>query len=355
MVYPGRKLKKILLILGITGAVYGGIQYLLPLVVPFLFAYAAALGLRPSVRFWEHRLQWSIKGKVFRIPPSAIGAVELVLLLGGLAGLLYIGGSRLLMQLEQFAAAIPQGLVWLDGKLTGICRGVEQKMGLRDDVLVDLVREAIRDLGVILRQSSMPTLMNNSVNVVSGLAELLIMAVIFFLATLMFLAEMDEIRERKNRSLFHREFALIGKRLVNVGSAWLKTELVIISVTSCLCTLGCFLTGHAYALLVGVGIGFLDALPFVGAGAVLIPWGVICLFQRQWMNGGILLALYVICYFVRQVLEAKLMGNRVGLSPVETLVSMYVGLNLFGLSGVLLGPIGLLVIEDLVDLYWECN
>ena len=41
MVYPGRKLKKILLILGITGAVYGGIRYLLPLVVPFLFAYAA--------------------------------------------------------------------------------------------------------------------------------------------------------------------------------------------------------------------------------------------------------------------------------------------------------------------------
>lgn len=36
---PGKKLKKIFLILGITGAVYGGFKYLLPLVVPFLCAY----------------------------------------------------------------------------------------------------------------------------------------------------------------------------------------------------------------------------------------------------------------------------------------------------------------------------
>ena len=44
---PGKKLKKIFLILGITGAVYGGFKYLLPLVVPFLCAYLAALWMGP--------------------------------------------------------------------------------------------------------------------------------------------------------------------------------------------------------------------------------------------------------------------------------------------------------------------
>ena len=51
MVSPEKKLKKFLLILGITGAVYGAFRYLLPLVVPFLCAYGTALFLRPSVRF----------------------------------------------------------------------------------------------------------------------------------------------------------------------------------------------------------------------------------------------------------------------------------------------------------------
>ena len=49
MVSPEKKLKKFLLILGITGAVYGAFRYLLPLVVPFLCAYGTALFLRPSV------------------------------------------------------------------------------------------------------------------------------------------------------------------------------------------------------------------------------------------------------------------------------------------------------------------
>ena len=49
------------------------------------------------------------------------------------------------------------------------------------------------------------------------------------------------------------------------------------------------------------------------------------------------------------------MGGKVGLSALETLISMYVGLKLFGIAGFLLGPMGLLIIEDFVDLYWQEN
>ena len=42
------------------------------------------------------------------------------------------------------------------------------------------------------------------------------------------------------------------------------------------------------------------------------------------------------------------MGNQVGLTSLETLISMYAGLKLFGIFGLFLGPIGLLLIEDLV-------
>jgi predicted PurR-regulated permease PerM len=50
-------------------------------------------------------------------------------------------------------------------------------------------------------------------------------------------------------------------------------------------------------------------------------------------------------------MEAKIMGGKVGLTPLETLVAMYVGLQLFGILGFILGPIGLLIIEDIVELY----
>lgn len=353
MVNPGRKLKKILLILGIAGAVYGGFKILLPLVIPFLLAYGTALWLRPSVRYFEKRYRWKWFGRTWKLSAGVIGAVEMSLILGILAGLVYFGGAYLTRQLERLVEAVPQMLSWLDVRLTGVCRGIEQNLGLRPEYLVNGVREMLQEIGSAVRDAFMPAIMNNSVAVITKLIEAIVLLILFFIATLMFLQEMDEIRERKNRSMFHREFALIGRRLVLVGSAWIKAEAVIVLVTSALCTLGLLLIGSSYALVFGIGIGVLDALPLFGSGVVLIPWGIFLIMQKRWMAGMVLLAVYVLCYFLRQTLEAKLMGDMVGLSPVETLVSMYVGLRLFGIAGFLLGPIGLLMIGDLVELYWS--
>ena len=71
--------------------------------------------------------------------------------------------------------------------------------------------------------------------------------------------------------------------------------------------------------------------------------------KRKWVRGLVLLGLYFACYLIREFLEAKMMGDQVGLSPLETLISIYVGLQLFGVLGLFLGPVGLLLIEDLVE------
>lgn len=282
-----------------------------------------------------------------------IGAVELLGILLAVIGVGYVGGSFLFSQMKALTDVLPKWLSWLDVKLTGFCRGTARVLGLRDDYLVAIVRGMIRDLGEAIKQASMPAIMNNSMSVLKQGIGLIVVLVIFVIATLMFLREMEEIRERKSASMFHREFSIIGRRLVSVGSAWLKSEMVIISVTAALCTIALFLIGNDYALLLGFGIGLVDALPFLGAGVILIPWALVLLIQKQWLKGILFLGLYIVCYFLRQILEARIMGNCMGLTPLETLASMYVGLQLFGISGFLLGPVGLLMIEDLVDLYWK--
>ncbi len=124
MVNPGKKLKKILLILGITAAVYGGFRYLLPLVVPFLCAYGTALCLRPSVRYWERRICWKFRGKERHLPASVIGSVEIVLVLVILMGIFYLVSARLFSQAQRLTGGLLQSMVWLDEILTGLCRRV---------------------------------------------------------------------------------------------------------------------------------------------------------------------------------------------------------------------------------------
>lgn len=345
---PDKKLKKIVLIMGITGAVYGSFRYLLPLVVPFLFAYIIAWVLRPSAVWIAARCRIRIRGKYRGIPVGIIGIVELVLLLGIILTGTYFGGRKLCAEAGLLVERIPVWVAGLDGWLTGLCREMEQFLCLQPNCLVVLMREMLRDLLISLKNMAMPYLMTNSVTLFRFGIQISVISVILFVAVSLFLQEMEQWKKRCSQSVFSQEFALVGRRLRVVGNAFLKTQGTIMLLTTIICTIGFWILGNPYYILTGIGIGLLDALPIFGTGTVLIPWGIVLLFQRQWWQGMMVLGLYILCYFLREVLEAKMMGDRVGLSPLETLMAMYVGLKLFGLVGFLLGPMGLLLIEDLI-------
>lgn len=350
---PEKKLKKILLIMGIAGAVYGGFRYLLPLVIPFLAAFWTALWLRPSARFLERRLFLRIGGKERHAPAWFFGGVQLLLLLLGLFGLLYLGGGLLVSQLCRLFGRLPEWLSGLDFWLTGALLRLEGSLGLADRSLVELGQEAVEELRGLLKAATMPALMSNSLTAAGKAAEVLVFLFLYFVGVILCLQEMEELREKRSRSLFHREISLLSRRLSDVGNAWLRTQLFLMGAMSLLCVLALFLIKNPYSLLLGVGIGVLDALPIFGAGAVLIPWFLMLFAGKQWGKGIVILALYLVCYFLRQFTETKVMGNRVGLSALETLISMYAGLRLFGAAGFLLGPMGLLIIQDLTRVYGE--
>ena len=92
---PGKKLKKLLIITGTTGAVYAGFKYLLPLVAPFFVGYILALLLRPSARFLSYRIRITVKGKRYHMPIGVIGGVEFLAVLSVLGAVLYRGALKL--------------------------------------------------------------------------------------------------------------------------------------------------------------------------------------------------------------------------------------------------------------------
>lgn len=350
---PGRKLKKTFLIVGITGAVYLSFRYLLPLIIPFLIAYLFALVLRPSAVWLEKKCRLRIKKKEIHLPLAVIGGVQILILMGILGILAYIGARKLCTEAALFFDNLPQLMNRLDHWLTGCCFFTESMFHLPQGYLVKVLQEMIAGGGKAIKETAMPFLMVNSMTALRGIAAATVMAVILFIATILTLQEMEDIRKRRDHSIFRREFALLGGRLMTVGSAWLKTQGSIMIFTMCICTLGLLIMGNSYSILLGIGIGLLDALPIFGTGTVLIPWAVISLVSKDWGYGIGLFVIYLITYLLRQVMETKVMGGKVGLTPLETLISMYVGLQLFGLLGFVLGPIGLLIIEDLVELYGE--
>lgn len=345
---PDKKLKKILLVLGITSAVYGSFRYLLPLVIPFLIAWGAAEVLRPSAVWISRRCRITVRGRSRGIPVGAVGVAELLVIMAVVGAGFYAGGRKLCSEAFMLTQQVPLWIEETDRWLTALCHRMEDSFCLRADFLVLLMREMLRGLLAGVKKAAMPYLMVNSVSVFRWGVEVTVVTVVTLVSVGLAMQEMEMWKKRCAESAYGEEFALIGRRLAMAASAYLKTQGVIMILTSLICTVGFWMLGSPYYILAGLGIGVLDALPVFGTGTVLIPWAIWTFFCHRWGRGAALLALYLICYFLREILEAKMMGDRVGLSPLETLISMYVGLQLFGIIGFLLGPIGLLLIEDLV-------
>ena len=278
---------------------------------------------------------------------------NLILILALLGAGFFYGGRRLFMEANQLVNAVPVWVQNFDEWLTGMCHSVETFCRLQEGVLVKMVQDVLLGTARAFKNATMPNLVVNSVSVFGFFIKVAIITVILFIASILSLQEMDELRERRYNSIFRREFSLLGKRLALTGNAWLRTQAVILFLTTCLCILTLIAIGNPYYIIAGIGIGLLDALPIFGTGTVLIPWGIFLMLQQKWYQGVMLLGLYLVCYFMREFVEAKLMGKKMGLSPLETLMSMYVGLQLFGFLGFILGPVGLMLIEDLVEEYWK--
>ena len=142
----------------------------------------------------------------------------------------------------------------------------------------------------------------------------------------------------------------IGKKLGGMIKAFAKTQTIIFVCISAASTIGLYLAGVSEGWFYGVLAGFMDFLPFIGTGIVLIPIAVICIIRGKLAGGIVVIATYFVCVLIREFLEPRLLGNGMKFSPVAILISVYAGVIFYGIGGVILGPVTLLII---VELGWE--
>ena len=124
---------------------------------------------------------------------------------------------------------------------------------------------------------------------------------------------------------------------------YIRAQLLLMSLTFIILSVFLLLFGVNYALLVALGIAFMDALPIFGTGFILLPWAL-----YEFLTGGNalgfgLVALYGVCSLTRQILEPKILSSQIGLHPLLTLAGVFAGFKLFGVLGLIAGPLLVLI------------
>ena len=339
-VFLQEKYVRIYKIVGITAAVYLAFRFALPLFAPFIAAYLMAATVRPVAAFLQRKL---------RIPLSVGGAVTLLLLLAGLlAGVCWLG--RLLV--EQIMRFIENYGGYRDAALGAaerFCSRVDGWFSLKSGTVGELMHTGFSRIGETVNEEMLPALSKRSVAILGSIVYGVAGCMIAFVAAVLLLADREKYAKSCRKSPFYEEAKQVMERLSAAGVAYLKTQCILMLLIALICTVGFLFVKSEYALLLGIGVAIVDAFPVLGSGLVLVPWAVVCLVKGNYLQVAVLAVMYVLCVLVREGLEPKLLGNRIGIPPLYTLMAVYVGVELFGIFGVILGPFGLVIIRAVLE------
>ena len=319
----------------IGGAVYLGFEYLLPISVPFILGILVAYLVVGISRLFHS------KNRIFRICLAVViyGIIALLLTLAVAKGVSAITGlvkwlpEVYEMKLHPFAVVCYE---W--------CVDTIQHL---DPALIRAIEMILESLASSLK-SLLSTVSGMAVNLVSGVAKgipsliLSLLAMIF--STVFVVSDYERIATfagehtpQNVKNILHKLRSYLTDTLFVVIRSYALIMLLTFTELSILFTI----FGIENAVLKAAIIAVLDILPILGTGGIMIPWAVISLAVGYTKLGIQLFAIYGIVTVIRNYVEPKIVGTQLGLHPIITLVSMFIGLRLFGFWGMFGLPVSI--------------
>jgi predicted PurR-regulated permease PerM len=338
--------RRLVLLLGsgvIVFLVYLAVRYLFVLASPFIIAYGIALVIEKPV----NALAKVFRGK--KTLASTLIVTGLTIIIA--AAVFYITWLGV-AEIKSFIANFEYLFIMVRQKTARICLDVDGMLGLSDGCSLEFVCSCADRIRRIFRNGqpeevvssvlriSFPILVNTAV--IAGAVIVCLISVVYLSGVL------EKVRKWRENSIFREEVCALTLELKKLIQVYFKIELIIMLINAGICIAGLLLIHNPYAVVIGILIGLVDALPFFGTGTVLIPWAVILLLFRNYYAGAVLLSVYVMTYFVREIMESKCMGDRLGIAPFTMLMVIFTGIMVYGILGFILGPLSYCMMKALI-------
>ncbi|MGM9619776.1 MAG: sporulation integral membrane protein YtvI [Oscillospiraceae bacterium] len=325
---------------------YLAVRYLLRWLLPFLLALILSAALEPVILWCRRHL---------RFRRGFTAAVCTILSVGLLGALLFRLCARLLQQATALLTRLPLLLAELPALL--------EHWQLRWDSLCAACPEPLRQwMGSFagrISDGSLSLLTDWSGELLSSLPSLVAFlpdAVLCFATTVLAIfytsSRYPEIRAFLRRQIppHHRaEASGVKQNICATMGKWLRAQALLWLMTFLVLLAGLLLLRVPYALLLAFLIAFVDLLPVLGTGTVLLPWAALAFLAGRGPFAVGLLALQLVLLLQRSLLEPKLLASQAGLPPIAALFAMYLGFCSMGIAGMILFPMLLLLLKQLQD------
>ncbi|WAA10170.1 sporulation integral membrane protein YtvI [Fervidibacillus albus] len=322
------------------------------LTYPFIFAWIIAFFMNPLVNFIQ------VKGK---IPRSLSVFIVLIFFFSLVVGFLIFLISELISGTEYLAKTLPSQIEnltayiqrWLMEDIVPFFNQIGTFFEQLEEQQQNTIVENIQSIGTEFA-TTIGSVLQNVVAKIPGIitwfpnaTTVLILTILatFFISKDWYKLKRDagkwipiKIKESSMRVYFDLRKALFG---------FIRAQLTLISITAVIVFIGLVILRVDHALTIAMFIGFIDLLPYLGTGFVFVPWIIYEMMSQNYSLGIGLAVLYVIVIVQRQLMEPKIVSTNIGISPLGTLMAIFVGLKLFGMVGLIIGPIIAVIIVTL--------
>ena len=310
--------------------------------MPFLIALAIANLIEPIIKFINK------KTKLLRKTSAIISLILIFAFLIGVITLIIVAtvseASNLLKDFGTLGNNVFNSVEEISNllKLENLNVPIEVK-----NIIVDATNGLISHLLEYLKNFLIGIL-----NLITQIPVFVIYFVITILATYFIstdrLSILDDLEQKFPKSWLRKANKHFKSTTLVLGK-YLKAELILIFISFILVLIGLYIFKYVglnirSPFLIALGIGFVDLLPILGSGTAMLPWGIIEIIMGDVTLGIAIIGLLIFISLVRQFLEPKIVSTHLGIHPLYTLISMYIGFKFSGILGLLIGPIVLIIL-----------
>ncbi len=311
--------------------------------MPFVIGWIVAMIANPLVKFLEKRV---------RLLRKHSSAIIIVVVVAAIVGAIYLIIAVLVREVKSLSSDLPNIFTQVEQQLENLSERVKDISGSLPASLQRMIDNLINGISSNITNfntdENMLTL-STAGNFAKDIAEVFLMVIVTILSAYFFIARRDELVAGLKKNMpnsLNSGWLIIYENFKTAVGGYFKAQFKIMFIIIAIMFIGFEILGVGYSFLLAFGIALLDLLPVFGTGAILWPWALIDMLMGNYVRAIGLVVIYLICQIVKQILQPKMVGDSIGISPLATLVFMYIGYRFYGVLGMILGiPIGMVLVN----------
>ncbi len=311
---------------------------------PFTLALFFSIMTQPFSRFLEKKLKFSQKIATI---------VSIVLFLVIFLGFISLSALRLSGEIYKLSINLNKYSKEAQSLWNTAIDKIYSLLGYFPEGFDEQVKNSINGF-IRMGTSKLGSFINSLINFITSIPTIILYICITILSTFFISLDKNKIMaflEQQFPKSWIKKVYNIKREMFNVLGSYIRAQIILMTI----CFFELLISFNIlsflkfnlqYPLIFSIVICIIDALPILGAGAVLLPWSLISFVTGDINLGLALIVIYFLVLSVRQMLEPKLISQNLGVHPLVTLISMYSGFKFFGVIGFLIGPVVMIILKN---------